>query len=126
MKSGVSLEEWHKKLGLLSDLTLPLRQNIPWEELGLTRIEKSEYLENLILLFVIIDRGWRKPFTVKSDFARVGALHVAIAASEGFITTQLDEDSWGNRWFVTPDGQDIHEEISSTLKEVIYKTHTHH
>ena len=124
--SEISLEQWHKKLALLSDLTLPLKQNIPWEELGLTRTEKNDYLENLLLLFIIIDRAWRKPFTVKSDFARVGALHVAIAASEGFITNQLDEDSWGNRWFVTLDGQDIHDEISRTLKQVIYAPHITH
>ena len=124
--SEISLEQWHKKLALLSDLTLPLKQNIPWGELGLTHTEKNDYLENLLLLFIVIDRSWRKPFTVKSDFARVGALHVAIAASEGFITNQLDEDSWGNRWYVTLDGQDIHEEISRTLKEVIYKTHITH
>ena len=86
--SEISLEQWHKKLALLSDLTLPLKQNIPWEELGLTLTEKNDYLENLLLLFIIIDRAWRKPFTVKSDFARVGALHVAIAASEGFITNR--------------------------------------
>ena len=124
--SEISLEQWHKKLALLSDLTLPLPQNIPWEELGLTLTEKNDYLENLLLLFIIIDRAWRKPFTVKSDFARVGALHVAIAASEGFITNQLDEDSWGNRWFVTLDGQDIHDEISRTLKQVIYAPHITH
>ena len=124
--SDISLEQWHKKLGLLSDLTSPQRQNIPWEELGLTLTEKNDFLENLILLFVIIDRSWRKPFTVKSDFARIGALHVAIAASEGFITTQIDEDSWGKRWYVTLDGQDIHEEISRTLKEVIYHPHITH
>jgi len=124
--SEISLEQWHQKLALLSDLTLPLKQNIPWASLGLTLTEKNDYLENLILLFMIIDRSWRKPFTVKSDFARVGALHVAIAASEGFITNQIDEDSWGNRWFVTLDGQDIHDEISRTLKEVIYKTHITH
>jgi hypothetical protein len=124
--SDISLEQWHKKLGLLSDLTSPQKQNIPWEELGLTLTEKNDYLENLILLFVIIDRSWRKPFTVKSDFARIGALHVAIAASEGFITTQIDEDSWGKRWYVTLDGQDIHEEISRTLKEVIYHPHITH
>jgi|TARA_B110000977_G_scaffold155575_1_gene197896 hypothetical protein len=124
--SDISLEQWHKKLALLSDLTSPQKQNIPWGELGLTLTEKNDYLENLILLFVIIDRSWRKPFTVKSDFARVGALHVAIAASEGFITNQIDEDSWGKRWYVTPDGQDIHEEISRTLKEVIYSPHITH
>ena len=124
--SEISLEQWHKKLALLSGLTLPLKQNIPWEELGLTLTEKNDYLENLLLLFIIIDRAWRKPFTVKSDFARVGALHVAIAASEGFITNQLDEDSWGNRWFVTLDGQDIHDEISRTLKQVIYAPHITH
>ena len=124
--SDISLEQWHKKLGLLSDLTSPQKQNIPWEELGLTLTEKNDYLENLLLLFIIIDRAWRKPFTVKSDFARVGALHVAIAASEGFITNQLDEDSWGNRWFVTLDGQDIHDEISRTLKQVIYAPHITH
>jgi len=124
--SEISLVEWHKKLELLSTLTSPSPQNIPWAQLGLTHIEKSGYLENLILLFVIIDRAWRKPFTVKSDFSRVGALHVAIAASEHFITTQIDEDSWGKHWYVTPDGQDIHEEISNTLKEIIFKTHTTH
>ena len=124
--SEISLEQWHQKLALLSDLTLPLPQNIPWESLGLTRTEKNDYLENLLLLFIVIDRAWRKPFTVKSDFARVGALHVAIAASEGFITNQIDEDSWGNRWFVTLDGQDIHEEISRTLKQVIYAPHITH
>ena len=116
--SDISLEQWHKKLALLSDLTSPQKQNIPWGELGLTLTEKNDYLENLILLFVIIDRSWRKPFTVKSDFARVGALHVAIAASEGFITNQIDEDSWGKRWYVTPDGQDIHEEISRTWRPI--------
>ena len=38
----------------------------------------DEYLENLVSLYIVLDRAWRSPFTVKSDFARDGALHVAI------------------------------------------------
>jgi hypothetical protein len=70
-------------------------------------------------MFIIIDRAWRKPFTVMSDFAREGALQVAIAASQGFITTNIDEETWGKHWIVTPYGQEIHDEIKQILKDIL-------
>ena len=45
--------------------------------------EVDEYIENLVSLYIVLDRAWRNPFTVKSDFARDGALHTAIAARPG-------------------------------------------
>jgi hypothetical protein len=88
--------------------------------------EIDEYLENLVLLFIIVDRAQRKPFTVKSDFAREGALHVAIAASEGLISTQIDEDSWGKHWIATPVGQEVIDDVTILLKEIIHPAHTTH
>lgn len=43
-------------------------------------------------------------FTTKSKFARDWATIIAAAAINGGITTQLSEDCWGNRWFITEFG----------------------
>ena len=121
--SVISLDEWRKKQAALSTLKSPLPQNIPWAELGLKRIEVDEYIENLVSLYIVLDRAWRNPFTVKSDFARDGALHVAIAASEGFITTKVDTDSWGRKWCITEIGMEVKGDIDDVLKEVLQPTH---
>ena len=124
--SVISLDEWRKRQALLSELKSPLPQNIPWEELGLTRTEVDEYIENLVALYVVLDRAWRSPFTVKSDFSRKGAMHVAIAASEGFITTKVDVDSWGSRWCITDVGMEVKGEIDDVLKELLPPHHNSH
>jgi len=118
--------QWQKKLALLSGVRSPLPHSIPWAKLGLIPTEIDEYLENLVLLFIIVDRAQRKPFTVKSDFAREGALHVAIAASEGLISTQIEEDSWGKRWLATPIGQEVIDDVTIVLKEILQPSHTTH
>ena len=121
--SVISLDEWRKKQAALSTLKSPLPQNIPWAELGLKRTEVDEYIENLVSLYIVLDRAWRNPFTVKSDFARDGALHVAIAASEGFITTKVDTDSWGRKWCITEIGMEVKGDIDDVLKEILQPTH---
>lgn len=121
--SVISLDEWRKKQAALSNLKSPLPQSIPWEELGLRPIEVDEYIENLVSLYIVLDRAWRNPFTVKSDFARDGALHIAIAASEGFITTKVDTDSWGRRWCITEVGMEVKGDIDDVLKEILQPTH---
>lgn len=121
--SVISLDEWRKKQAALSTLKSPLPQSIPWEELGLRRTEIDEYIENLVSIYIVLDRAWRNPFTVKSDFARDGALHIAIAASEGFITTKVDTDSWGRRWCITEIGMEVKGDIDDVLKEVLQPTH---
>lgn len=124
--SVISLDEWRKKQAALSTLNSPLPANIPWEELGLRPIEVDEYIENLVSLYIVLDRSWRNPFTVKSDFARDGALHVAIAASEGFITTKVDTDSWGRKWCITEIGMEVKGDIDDVLKEILQPTHPAH
>lgn len=85
----------------------------------MTHTDVDEHLSNLVSLYIVLDRSWRNPFTVKSDFARKGAMHVAIAASEGFITTKVDTDVWGSRWCITDVGMETKGEIDEVLKEIL-------
>ena len=117
--SVISLDEWRKKQAALSDLKSPSPQSIPWDEIGLKHTEDDENIQNLVSLYVVLDRAWRSPFTVKSDFARKGAIHVAIAASEGFITTKVDHETWGTKWCITEVGMEVKGEIDDVLKEII-------
>lgn len=94
-------------------------QSIPWEELGLTHIEVTNNIKNLMALYVVLDRAWRQPFTLKSDFARTGAFHVALAASEGFISTKVDVETWGKRWLITEVGMEVKGELDDVLRELI-------
>ena len=93
------------------------------EELGLIPTDgPSDFEDNLdqiVALWIILDRAWRSPFTIKSNFARESAMHVAICASEGFITTALNEDSWGNRWEITEDGRDMKEELDERIRQLM-------
>ena len=117
--SVISLDEWRKKQALLSKSKSPLPQSIPWEELGLTHIEVTNNIKNLMALYVVLDRAWRQPFTLKSDFARAGAFHVALAASEGFISTKVDVETWGKRWLITEVGMEVKGELDDILREII-------
>jgi len=52
----------------------------------------------------VLDRAWRKPFTTRSDFARAEADVIAMAASDGFLTTRIAAGFYGTSWRVTPQG----------------------
>nr|WP_156134550.1 hypothetical protein [Methylobacterium sp. ZNC0032] len=41
---------------------------------------------------------------MKSDFARLAAVPVAMAASDGFITTKMAAGLYDNCWRITPAG----------------------
>ena len=120
--SVIYLSEWRKKQAALSALKSPQPQNIPWEDLGLKRTNPiiDEYLENLVSLYITLDRAWRNPFTVKSDFAREGALHVAICASEGFITNKIETDTWGRKWLITEVGMEVKKEVDDVLEAILH------
>lgn len=117
--SVISLDEWRKKQEKLSKLTSPSAQNIPWAELGLTRIEQTNHMEDFILTYTTLDRAWRKPFTVSSKFAREGAFYVALCASEGWITTKIDEETYGNRWNISEFGMGVKKELNHVLRDLI-------
>jgi hypothetical protein len=52
----------------------------------------------------ILRRAWVNPFSTKSDYARLHANLIALAASRGYITTRLNRESYGTRWLITPGG----------------------
>lgn len=108
--SVISLEEWRKRLGLTSISRSPSNPNLPSETTGqkLTK-EQEDQLEEKTKeavegLCFIIYQAWTYPFTTRSRLAREYAELVAIAATEGLITTMLEEGKWGRFWLATDFG----------------------
>jgi hypothetical protein len=52
----------------------------------------------------VLDRCWKKPPKTKSDFAREYADLMAMAASDGLITTKLATGLYQRIWVLTPKG----------------------
>lgn len=52
----------------------------------------------------VLYMAWKNPFTTKSDYARYAADMVAMAASDGFITTRLATGLYDNSWKITARG----------------------
>lgn len=55
----------------------------------------------------VLDKAWRTPFRTKSNFARSHADAVALAASAGFITTQVRGRQFGATWLITNQGLEV-------------------
>ena len=53
---------------------------------------------------LVLQQAHLQPFTTKSDFARLYADAIAIAASDGFITTKLAVGLYSRSWSLTPSG----------------------
>jgi hypothetical protein len=52
----------------------------------------------------VLEQSWAGGFSIQSDFARTHAPYVALAASEGFITTIISKERFGRIWRLTPEG----------------------
>lgn len=61
----------------------------------------------LMMLYDVCREAWDKGISTKGDFARKSANAIAIAATEGLITTRMTEVHYGNRWLLTEDGADF-------------------
>ena len=114
--SVVYLSEWLKKQEIISKCRSPLPPSSTLEELGLKPTDFDGQLGEILAMFITLDRAWRKPFKIKSTFARDGAMYVAICASEGFITTCIGEDKWGERWLITNGGMQVKDELHEILQ----------
>jgi len=88
---------------------------------GLTLTETTDDINYLLSCYIVLDRAKRKPFSIKSTFARRGAWHVALAASEGLITTNVGENTWGSKWKITEIGDETRSAIDDLLQEVFKK-----
>lgn len=55
-------------------------------------------------LIEVLNKAWMGGIAVQSQFFRDNPSYVALAASEGLITTILTRDSFGGIWRITPRG----------------------
>ena len=126
--SVISLEEWRKKQAALSKQRSPSHPIIALEKLGLTPTEIDEQMAHTMSIYIVLDRAHRRPFSVKSRFAREGAFYVAMAASEAWITTAADEhpsnERWGNQWVTTETGIRMRRSLDEILRHATKQTDT--
>jgi hypothetical protein len=52
----------------------------------------------------ILRRAWLQGFRTKSDFARIYANEVAVAASLGLISTKIGSERFDKSWHITRKG----------------------
>lgn len=110
--SVISLDDARKKLAKRLKSDSPSKLNTPWDEHGQTPTELDENTEiALLAMYEVLIESWAGGFTTKSKFAREAANIIAVAATEGLITTRLEEEVWGNRWMITEKGMNFMKEI---------------
>ena len=116
--SVISLDDARKKLAKRLKSDSPSKLNTPWDEHGQTPTELDENTEiALLAMYEVLIEAWAGGFTTKSKFARESANIIAVAATEGLITTRLEEEVWGNHWMITEKGmqfmKEIHDDVVS-------------
>jgi hypothetical protein len=50
---------------------------------------------------------------------------IAIAASEGFITNNIGDDQWDDKWRITEIGMEFKEELNEILRNVFEDSGNH-
>ena len=111
--SVISLEEWRKKLEDISTSPSPSKQSSMSDELGRHSL-MTRRMEQKLSTWFSLWRGW-KPFTTKSTMARDAATEIALCASEGFLTTKVNDVTFGNVWMVTARGLEYMEDMEDVL-----------
>jgi hypothetical protein len=76
----------------------------------------EEELEAIVAVYGVLMCAKQRPFKTKSDLARKAANEVALAASEGMLTTKLNDTTYTNVWMVTSDGLDWMEGFDEFIK----------
>ena len=101
--SVISLEEWRKRLEDTSTSRSPSKQNTPSDQVGEIPTDEDE-MQAMAEIHSVLMQARQSPFTTKSDFARVAANPIGLCASEGLISTRIDENTFTNRWMITGEG----------------------
>ena len=84
---------------------------------GQTPTKEYDLTVHDLEMWVVLDRALRRPFTTKGQFARDSATIIACAADLGLISTRIDEERWGNVWFITQHGMDFHKGILNEITD---------
>lgn len=116
------LSDYLKKQAHLSEsLNSQSLANTKSEKLGTTRTDFNwdDDLSHLIRFWTVLDKASREPFTVKSDFARAEAWYIAVCASQGLLTTEIDHELFGNKWMLTEGGDIFMENCDERIKELL-------
>ena len=90
-------------------------QSMESDEIGQKLTEDDPAYEPLILVFIVLENAYYGGFTTKSKFSREMADVIAIAATEGLITTRINQEQWGNVWYLTEDGYEYMKELEYVL-----------
>jgi hypothetical protein len=135
----ISLSEWRKRQEKLSRLTSKSTPRANLELLGQTLTkehdlseELTQDLNDLIATYSVLDRAHRDPFTVKSTFARNGAYHVALAASDGLISTLLYDEELSEigvvqhcgLWRITEHGKEYLKGLQNVVQNLLEASET--
>ena len=113
--SVISLEEWRKKLEDISNSTSPSKQSSMWDGAGETLTDDQK--DGTKAVYMVLAMARLKPFTTKSTMARDAANEIALCASEGFLTTKVNDVTFSNVWMVTARGLEYMEECEDVLSD---------
>lgn len=114
MSEPIVLSEWRQKLENSTASKSPSQPNTTSVEHGQTSINDDE-LHALMTIYLVVAKSRQEPFTTKSEFARYAANEIALCASEGFITTKVNEQTYGNVWMVTQLGLEYLKDLDDVL-----------
>lgn len=115
MSEPIVLSEWREKRANSTASPSPSTLNTTSDEHGQTSIDDDEILA-VLKVYSVVAKARMQPFTTKSDFARMAANEVALAASEGFISTRVNESQYCNMWMVTYEGLAFLESVEETVE----------
>lgn len=109
MSEIISLSEVRKRQGNTSKSKSQSKPNTQSARAG--EIPTDDEDRAMMAIYLTIEKARFSPFTTKSDFARMAANEIALAASEGLISTRLDNGVFCNKWMITQEGLQFLEEM---------------
>ena len=109
MSEIISLSKAREKRENTSESKSPSMPNIQSVLDGEIPTDPEE--RGLLAVFMVVERARVNPYTTKSEFARLAATEVALAASEGLISTRIEGGLYTNRWMITAEGLEFLEEM---------------
>lgn len=115
MTQVISFADWQRKREERSTSNAQSKQNIQPDKLGQPHTDDDEELATLGILFSVLLEARTRPFTTKSDFARMAANEIALLASEGLLSCQVAPGQYINKWMVTEAGLEWMKELSDVL-----------
>lgn len=87
--------------------------NLLSDELG--QIPTDDQMDGTKAIYLVLSVARIRPFTTKSTMARDAATEIALCASEGLLTTKINDTTFGNVWMVTARGLEYMEDMENVF-----------